>query len=92
MDLGLPRAAVDAVGAGAAVCSTVSFTPQLIKIWRERDAAGVSLRMYGISVAGFSLWTGYGALIGRWPLVACNAICLGLCAAILALKWRFSRA
>jgi MtN3 and saliva related transmembrane protein len=79
----------EAVGGGAAACSTVSFAPQLIKIWRERDAGSVSTRMYTVSVLGFGLWTGYGILIDRWPVIICNTICLGLCAIILVLKWRF---
>lgn len=87
----MPRFLIDGIGAVAAVCSTLSFAPQVIKLWREKDARGVSLRMYGVSVGGFGLWTAYGVMIGRWPLVACNAICLGLCAIIFALKWRYSR-
>ena len=82
---------VDLVGGGAAVCSMTSFAPQLIKIVRERDAAGVSLRMYLVTVAGFVLWTSYGLLIGRWPVVASNVVCLAMSAAILALKWRLDR-
>lgn len=68
-----------------------SFVPQLIKIWRERDAASVSWRMYAVTVAGFSLWIAYGVLTGSWPVVASNSVCLALSAGILALKWRFSR-
>jgi MtN3 and saliva related transmembrane protein len=81
---------IDAIGVAAALCSMASFTPQLVKIWRERDAASVSLRMYVVTVAGFSLWTVYGALLGSWPLVGSNLVSLGLSAAILALKLRFS--
>ena len=80
----------NAIGAAAALCSMTSFTPQLVKIWRERDAASVSLRMYVVTVAGFCLWTLYGALLGSWPLVGSNLVSLGLSAAILALKLRFS--
>ena len=79
---------VEAIGAAAAVCSMASFAPQLIKIWRERDASGVSLRMYVVTVAGFALWIVYGVSIGRWPLVAANTVCLAMSGAILALKWR----
>ncbi len=81
----------DALGIAAAGCSMTSFAPQLIKIWRERDASAVSLRMYLVTVAGFCLWTAYGAVIGRWPVVASNAVCLAMAAAILALKFRFDR-
>lgn len=80
----------DAVGTGAALCSMTSFVPQIVKIWRERDAASVSLRMYAVTVTGFSLWIAYGVMIGSWPVAASNAVCLLLSATILAMKWRFS--
>lgn len=68
-----------------------SFTPQIVKIWRERDASSVSLRMYVVTVTGFSLWTVYGVLRGGWPIIVANAVCLVLSATVLVLKWRFSR-
>ncbi len=83
--------AADVVGVGAALCSMVSFTPQIAKILRERDAASVSLRMYAVTVTGFSLWAAYGVMIESWPVAAANLVCLGLSATILGLKWRFSR-
>jgi MtN3 and saliva related transmembrane protein len=67
-----------------------SFAPQIIKIWRNRDAAEVSLSMYLVTVAGFSLWCGYGLIIGSWPVTVSNLICLLMSGAVLALKWRFS--
>jgi MtN3 and saliva related transmembrane protein len=79
------------VGGAAALCSMASFTPQIVKIWRERDASSVSLRMYVVTVVGFSLWTVYGVLQGAWPIILANAVCLGLSGAVLVLKWRFSR-
>ncbi|MDP3856068.1 SemiSWEET family sugar transporter [Phenylobacterium sp.] len=81
--------AADWVGTAAAICSMASFTPQIVKIWRERDASSVSLRMYVVTVTGFSLWTAYGVLTGSWPVIGANAVCLTLAAVILALKWRF---
>ena len=79
------------IGGGAAVCSMASFTPQIIKIWRERDASQVSLRMYLVTVTGFCLWSGYGVLIESWPVTVSNLVCLALSGAVLALKWKFSR-
>ena len=81
----------NAVGTGAALCSMTSFGPQIVKIWRERDASSVSLRMYLVTVTGFSLWILYGVLIGSWPVGVSNSICLVMAATVLALKWRFSR-
>jgi MtN3 and saliva related transmembrane protein len=82
---------VNIVGVGAAVCSMVSFTPQIAKIVREHDASGVSLRMYLVTVTGFAFWIAYGALIGSWPVAASNSINLILSGAILVLKWRWDR-
>jgi len=69
-----------------------SFAPQLMKIWRERDASQVSLRMYLVTVTGFVLWTAYGILIGRWPVAVSNAVCLAMSGAVLVLKLKFDRA
>lgn len=79
------------VGTLAALCSMTSFVPQIAKILREREAESVSLRMYAVTVTGFTLWIVYGVSIGSWPVVGANAVCLVLSATILALKWRFSR-
>jgi MtN3 and saliva related transmembrane protein len=79
------------VGTGAALCSMTSFAPQIVKIWRERDASSVSLRMYLVTVAGFCGWIAYGLLIASWPVAVSNLICLAMSGAVLALKWRFSR-
>lgn len=68
-----------------------SFTPQIVKIWRDRDASQVSLTMYLVTVTGFSLWIGYGVLIESWPVAVSNTVCLLMSGAVLALKWRFSR-
>ena len=77
------------IGTAAALCSMTSFIPQIAKIWRERDASSISLRMYVVTVTGFTLWITYGALIGSWPVIGANSVCLALSAVILTLKWRF---
>jgi MtN3 and saliva related transmembrane protein len=79
----------DIIGTLAALCSMASFVPQIVKIVRERDASSVSLRMYLVTVTGFSLWTAYGLLTRSWPVAASNIVCLLLSAAILVLSWRY---
>ena len=84
-------AAADIIGTLAALCSMASFVPQIIKIWRDRDAESVSLRMYLVTVTGFTLWTAYGVMTHSWPVVGSNIVCLILAAIILGLTWRFTR-
>ena len=80
---------INVIGTGAALCSMTSFVPQIAKIWRERDASSVSLKMYAVTVTGFSLWIAYGLLIDSWPVAVSNMVCLALSATILLLKWRY---
>ena len=79
------------VGTAAALLSITSFAPQMVKIWRERDASSVSLRTYLITVIGFVCWTLYGVLIQAWPVVASNLACLAMSSGVLMMKWRFDR-
>jgi len=83
---------VNAIGTGAALCSMASFTPQILKIWRDRDAGEISLRMWLLTVTGFILWTAYGILLHSWPVAVSNTVCLALSAVVLGLKWKFTRA
>jgi MtN3 and saliva related transmembrane protein len=80
---------VNAVGVAAGVCSMISFIPQILKIWRERDASAVSLRMFSVTVTAFALWTTFGVLQESWPIIASNAICLFLSGAIVLLRLRY---
>lgn len=83
---------VDAVGVAAALCSMTSFAPQIIKLVKTRDASGVSLRTYAVTVTGFALWIAYGVLLGSWPVAVSNTVCLLMSAAVLVLKWRYDPA
>ncbi len=83
---------LNGVGILAALCSMGSFLPQVLKIWREKDASSVSLRMYVVTVTGFALWTLYGVLLKSWPLVGSNIVSLSLAAVVLVLKLKYGTA
>jgi MtN3 and saliva related transmembrane protein len=80
---------IDAFGVTAGCCSMVSFVPQIVKMLRQRDAEGVSLKMYAVTIFGFGCWTAYGLLAGAWPVAASNAICIVLASTIFSLRLRF---
>ena len=79
------------VGTIAALLSITSFAPQILKIWKEKDASAVSLRTYVVTVTGFACWIIYGVMIRAWPVIASNIACLLMSGAVLAMKWRFER-
>ena len=78
----------DVVGTGAALCSMTSFTPQIAKIVREKDASAVSLKMYAVTTTGFVLWVTFGVLQKSWPVIVANGIMMCLAGAIFVLKLR----
>ncbi|MBX9460548.1 MAG: hypothetical protein KL785_05020 [Brevundimonas sp.] len=77
------------VGSAAAVCSVTSFAPQMVKIWKSRDASSVSLRTYALTVTCFALWVGYGVMTEAWPVTVANSLALLMSAGVLTMKWRF---
>ena len=79
------------VGTAAALCSITSFAPQMLKIWKTRDASSVSLKTYSLTVTCFVLWVVYGVLIQAWPVTIANACALVMATGVLIMKWRFGR-
>lgn len=87
----LSVAAINLIGSLAAICTTISFVPQLVRVWKLRSAREISLIMFLVFSIGVFLWLVYGILIGSFPVILANAITLALSLAILGLKLRFDR-
>jgi MtN3 and saliva related transmembrane protein len=87
----LPSWVVGLIGSAAACCTTISFLPQLIRVWKLKSAHEISLTMFSIFSAGVFLWLVYGIFIRSFPVILANAVTLALSLAILALKLRYDR-
>lgn len=74
------------IGLIAAICTTSSFVPQVIKILRSKRTQDVSLVMYAILTTGLFLWLVYGFIIHDIPLILANLISLTLSLSVLILK------
>ena len=83
---------VNHLGFAAAVCTTAAFVPQVLMVWRQRGAPGVSTGMYLLFIAGVALWFWYGVMLRSWPVVLANGITLMLACCVLGMKWYFERA
>lgn len=77
------------IGYCAAVLTTLSFLPQAWLTFRTRDVRGISLGMYSVFTLGVALWLLYGLLVEAWPVIAANAVTLGLATVILCMKLRY---
>jgi len=87
----LPRWIFNSIGSTAAVCTTISFVPQLIRVWQRKSASDISLSMFLLFSFGVACWLVYGIGIGSAPITAANAVTLALALAILALKLRYDK-
>ena len=81
----------DLVGTLAGTLTTVSFVPQVIKIWHSRSASDISFGMFMLFRLGVLLWLLYEAAIHSLPIVFSNGITLTLSLSIIAMKLRFDR-
>tara|TARA_B100000214_G_scaffold181489_1_gene130838 strand:- start:542 stop:799 length:258 start_codon:yes stop_codon:yes gene_type:complete len=64
----------ESVGFIAAILTTTGFVPQVYKIYKEKNAKGVSLTMYIILFIGVLLWLVYGVLIGSLSIIIANGV------------------
>ena len=77
---------VTAVGLLAGTLTTIAYVPQVVKSWRTRSTADISLTMFAIMVSGVSLWLIYGAFVRDIPIVIANGATLLLAGTVLVLK------
>ncbi len=80
----------DLVGYIAAFFTTFALLPQIIRIWKLKEARDISILMPSMIAVGTSLWLVYGVLISSWPVIAANVISLLITLATLyvTIKYR----
>ena len=71
------------IGFIAALLTTFSFLPQVIKTVRTKDTSGISLLMYAIFVSGVFLWLIYGILLGNIVITSANLVTFILAGIVL---------
>lgn len=77
---------VSVIGLVAAFCTTAAYIPQVLRIWKTRSTADISLGMFALMNFGVALWMVYGICIGAMPVIVANGATLVLAGAILVLK------
>jgi len=85
---GKTRAVTVAVGFIAGLLTTLSFVPQMLRAWKTRSTADLSLTTIVVFSIGISLWIVYGSIIHSMPIVLWNVVTLSLNLGILIAKLR----
>jgi MtN3 and saliva related transmembrane protein len=79
---------INTLGTTAAILTSISFVPQVLKILKTRNTSGISLIMYALFVSGVACWLVWGLMLHQTPVVIANAVTLVLSSAVLILKIR----
>ena len=70
--------AITALGLAAALCTTGSFLPQVVRNGRTRSTGDLSFGTSGTLTFGVLLWLVYGVLTRDVPLMLSNVVTLAL--------------
>ena len=74
------------VGFAAAVCTSLSYIPQVKKSWQTGSTGDLSLRMLMILATGIALWVAYGFMKSDVVIIVANAVSLLLLLNLLVFK------
>ena len=81
--------AIEILGLVAGTITSITFVPQVIKIWKTKSAKDLSLVMLLLLIAGVLLWLTYGLLIKDTAIIYTNSMVLGMSMIMLFFKLRF---
>jgi MtN3 and saliva related transmembrane protein len=65
---------IELIGLIAAVFTTSSFFPQVVKIWKTKQTKDISTTMYIAMMIGTCFWLTYGVLINSFAIMAANIV------------------
>jgi MtN3 and saliva related transmembrane protein len=77
------------LGFVAGTLTTLSFLPQVLKVWRTKRCDDLSFMMLLAFAAGVSLWLVYGLFLRAAPIVAANLVTLAFLLTLISFKVRY---
>jgi MtN3 and saliva related transmembrane protein len=78
-----------AIGYLAAIFTTFSIIPQIIRVYRLKESRDISLWTISSLSAGILLWFIHGLVIGDLPVILANGVSLGLSVLMLGLVVKY---
>ena len=77
------------LGIMAGTLTTISFIPQVIKIYKTKDAKDLSIMTFCIFSCGVFLWLVYGIARRDLAIILANGVTLILILLIIAMKIKY---
>jgi MtN3 and saliva related transmembrane protein len=80
---------VEILGLAAGFLVALGLVPQILRVWRLKDAHEISLPFNLLSLAGTVFWLAYGLLLGLTSVIVWNGANLILYILLLTMKLRY---
>lgn len=66
-----------------------SYIPQVLRVWKLKDASQISLAFNLLTLSGTVLWLGYGLLLNLLAVTLWNGVNAALVSWLLVVKLRY---
>jgi len=77
------------LGLTAALFTTVSLFPQLLRVYKTKSTKDISVGMFALFCGGVFLWFLYGLFVNDVPIIVANSLAFIQALIILALKFKY---
>lgn len=82
-------ASIEILGLVAGTITSITFVPQVIKIWQTKSAKDLSIAMLLLLMLGVILWLIYGLVVMSASIIYTNSMVLLMSLVMLYFKWKF---
>ena len=82
---------IEVVGHLGAFLSSVTFIPQVYKVWKTRSVNDLSMTMMLIVFTSTIIWLVYAIALNLWPVIVANSIICFLSLLLIYFKVAFQK-
>jgi MtN3 and saliva related transmembrane protein len=80
---------ITTIGLIAALFTTISLFPQVIKVYKTKSTKDISTGMFSLFCSGVLLWFIYGVLLNDFPIIIANLLAFVQALVILFFKAKY---
>lgn len=80
---------IQILGLVAGTITSITFLPQVVKIWQTKSAKDLSLAMLLMLMVGVTLWLTYGLLVKDAAIIYTNSMVLAMSSVMLFFKLKY---
>jgi MtN3 and saliva related transmembrane protein len=82
---------IQIAGHVGAFLSSITFIPQVYKVWKTKSVQDLSLAMMLIVASSTLIWLVYGIALMLWPVILANGFIFFLSLLLIYFKFAYSK-